>query len=224
MATCSLSGTQVPEYKAESWVIHEMICNFQCASKLQRLHITILQIMLEKESWPPISKISNGFRLQQALPKSQYWLWNLLSCMWLEWLLCRKVAIAQLLLPVSTGCLFSLGSPRKLADLGWSMCAAKNNVDEIGDFLQEKEERDNLMDCQDMKDLDDLLETIEDHDFYCLELFETIMYVQVTSLSCSSVSSKNGIRDACSTTDIFMQFYPLSSILIYFHPKLATIE
>ena len=104
------------------------------------------------------------------------------------------------------------------------MCAAKNNVDEIGDFLQEKEERDNLMDCQDMKDLDDLLESIDDHDFYCAELFETIMYVQVTSLSCSSVSSKNGIRDACSTTDIFMQFYPLSSILIYFHPKLATIE
>ena len=98
------------------------------------------------------------------------------------------------------------------------MCAAKNNVDEIGDFLQEKEERDNLMDCQDMKDLDDLLETIEDHDFYCLELFETIMYVQVTSLSCSSVSLRNGIRDACSITDIFIRFYPFSSIFVQSWP------
>ena len=44
------------------------------------------------------------------------------------------------------------------------MCAQMNNLDEI------------RMDSQEMKDLDDLLESIEDHDEYYAEIFDTIMY------------------------------------------------
>ena len=67
------------------------------------------------------------------------------------------------------------------------MCAAKNTVDDIGDYMQEKKERDDLLHCQDMKVLDDLLESIEDHETYYTEIFDTLMYAQVTSLMFSFV-------------------------------------
>ena len=54
------------------------------------------------------------------------------------------------------------------------------NVDEVGS-LREKKDMDDLMNSQDMKDLDDLLESIEDQ--YYSEIFETLMYEQVTNLT-----------------------------------------
>ena len=47
-----------------------------------------------------------------------------------------------------------------------------NNMDEIE---QEKKEMDDLMNSQEMKDLDNLLESIEDHDHYYTEIFDTLM-------------------------------------------------
>ena len=59
------------------------------------------------------------------------------------------------------------------------MCATMNNVDEIG-TLQENKELDNLINSQEMKDLDDLMGAIEDGEHYYTEIFDTLMYEQVT--------------------------------------------
>ena len=58
------------------------------------------------------------------------------------------------------------------------MCAQMNNLDEIQicDDQQDTKARNVMLDSQEMKDLDDLLESIEDHDEYYLEIFDTIMY------------------------------------------------
>ena len=61
-----------------------------------------------------------------------------------------------------------------------------NNVDEVGS-LREKKDMDDLMNSQDMKDLDDLLESIEDQ--YYSEIFETLMYEQVTNLTLAEYHS-----------------------------------
>ena len=60
------------------------------------------------------------------------------------------------------------------------MCATMNNVDEI-ETLQENKELDNLINSQEMKDLDDLMGAIEeDREHYYTEIFDTLMYEQVT--------------------------------------------
>ena len=51
------------------------------------------------------------------------------------------------------------------------MCAQMNNLDQ-----QDTKARNDMLDSQDIKDLDDLLESIEDHDEYYSEIFDTIMY------------------------------------------------
>ena len=65
------------------------------------------------------------------------------------------------------------------------ICVKMNKPEESEtcEVSQEKKDMDNLMHSQDMKDLDNLLESIEDHDFYCSELFETIMYEHITNLT-----------------------------------------
>ena len=52
-----------------------------------------------------------------------------------------------------------------------------NNVEET---LQEKKEMEDLINSQEMKDLDNLLESIEDRDSYYTQIFDTLMYEQVT--------------------------------------------
>ena len=64
------------------------------------------------------------------------------------------------------------------SNLQYMMCAQMNNLDEIQicDDQQDTKARNDMLDSQDIKDLDDLLESIEDHDEYYSEIFDTIMY------------------------------------------------
>ena len=64
------------------------------------------------------------------------------------------------------------------SNLQYMMCAQMNNLDEIQmcDDQHDTKARNDMLDSQDIKDLDDLLESIEDHDEYYSEIFDTIMY------------------------------------------------
>merc|ERR1712037_301593 len=57
-------------------------------------------------------------------------------------------------------------------NLQYMMCAQMNNLDQ-----QDTKARNDMLDSQDIKELDDLLESIENHDEYYSEIFDTIMSV-----------------------------------------------